>query len=80
MILASVITIHKYKYFPVKTSIFFQNGETSKTVTLTILDDTEAEDDEVVFVYLIAKTDGVRVAQPNIDNGKYVGYIPSHFY
>ena len=51
---------------------FNQNGETSKTVSLTILDDVQAEDDEEVFLYLIPRTDGVRVAEPSRDNGRSV--------
>ncbi len=48
----------------------FQEGETEKRVTLTILDDLLPEDNEELFVYLLPQTEGVRVAQPALNNGR----------
>ncbi len=55
----------------------FQEGETEKRVTLTILDDLLPEDNEELFVYLLPQTEGVRVAQPALDNGRMVSVCVS---
>ncbi len=36
------------------------------------MDDTEAEGDEVCVVYIQPLTEGARVAQPDVDDGKRV--------
>ena len=52
--------------------MFDKDGESMTSVTLYIHDDTTPEDTEHVFVYVSALTEGVRVAMPNIDDGKKV--------
>ena len=49
-----------------------QEGQTEQAVRVFILDDRNPEDDEVFFVYLVSRTEGVRIAQPSIDNGRKV--------
>ncbi len=47
-----------------------QPGETSKRVVLYTVDDQIPEDDETLLVYIVPQTEGVRVAQPSLDNAR----------
>ena len=46
-----------------------------KTVSLTVLNDSQIEDDEDIYVYILPQTVGVRVALPSQDNGNKVGSV-----
>ena len=43
-----------------------------KKITFYTVDDQIPEDDETLVVYIVPRTDGVRVAQPSTDNGRKV--------
>ena len=51
-----------------------------KTLTAYIMDDTVAEDNEVMFLYLTPITEGVRVATPSRDADKLVITSSLHIY
>ena len=54
-------------------TINLQEGQQDKEVVLYVLDDADAEGEEEIYVYIDSTTDGVRVAQPHLDNGLKVG-------
>ncbi len=44
-----------------------------KKVTLLTIDDQIPEDDETLLIYIVPDTNGFRIAQPSVDNGRMVG-------
>jgi len=54
--------------------LLLQPGQTVATTTLTILNDTLPEDNEIIYVYIVSLTSGVTVARPSTHNGRKVGF------
>ena len=54
--------------------LLLQPGQTIATTTLTVLNDTLPEDDEIIYVYVVSLTSGVTVARPSTHSGRKVGF------
>lgn len=59
-------------YEVLDTKVTFQQGEVSKSVSVTILADNTAEPDETMIIYLTQPTGGARIALGSPDGGKKV--------
>lgn len=54
--------------------LLLQPGQTAATTTLTVLNDTLPEDDEIIYVYVVSLTSDVTVARPSTHSGRRVGF------